>query len=218
MSAPHLERALAARDPSARLQAALAAGTTPDPDDAPVLIGRCAIESDFYVREMLTWALTRHPAGLTVPLLLAELDSAEPQARSQALHTLSKIGDPRAWPAISDELLRHPDEEVARAAWRTAAGLVPPGEEGRLASRLVTQLGRGEPDIWRSLGRALALLGDAAAPALREAADGTGIGNRAEGVDDRARLHAATILRMLEDPALGFDAALYEAEQEAQAT
>ena len=47
----------ALRDPSssARLQAALAAGTHPDPAYVGALIEQCAVEPDFYVRDMLTW-------------------------------------------------------------------------------------------------------------------------------------------------------------------
>jgi HEAT repeat protein len=102
-------------DSSVRLKAVMAMGTSPDPRYVDRLIERCAVEPDFYVRDMLTWALTRHPAEITVPRLVAELRSRVAQARSQALHTLSKIGDRRAWPAITRELLTDGDDEVARA-------------------------------------------------------------------------------------------------------
>src|SRR5687768_11562957 len=85
-------RGLEHRDPSVRLRAALAVGTTPDLRAVAALIERCAVEPEFYVREMLTWALTRHSPSTTVPRLVAELRSEHAQARSQALHTLSKIG------------------------------------------------------------------------------------------------------------------------------
>ncbi|MQS39633.1 HEAT repeat domain-containing protein, partial [Streptomyces katsurahamanus] len=114
---------------SVRLQAALAVGTNPDPGFIGKLIERCAIEPEFYVREMLTWALTRHTASMTVPVLLDEVRSEHAQARSQALHTLSKIGDRQAWPAITPALLSDADDEVARSAWRAAVVLVPEGEE-----------------------------------------------------------------------------------------
>src|SRR5262245_25214906 len=81
---------------SVRLRAALAVGTTPDPRFIDKLIERCAIEPEFHVRDMLTWALTRHSASMTVPELLKEVRSERAQARSQALHTLSKIGDRQA--------------------------------------------------------------------------------------------------------------------------
>ncbi|WP_433061164.1 HEAT repeat domain-containing protein [Dactylosporangium sp. CS-033363] len=110
---------------SVRLQAALAIGTHPDTGYVDSLVARCAIEPDFYVRDMLTWALTRHPAALTVPRLIAELRDERAQARSQALHTLSKIGDRAAWPAITHALLTDADDQVARTAWRTAVALAP---------------------------------------------------------------------------------------------
>lgn len=129
---------------SVRLQAALAVGTTPDPRFVDKLIERCAIEPEFFVRDMLTWALTRHPMSLTLPELLRAVRSERAQARSQALHTLSKIGDRQAWPAITRALLSDADDEVARSAWRAAVVLVPEGEESALAAVLATQLGRGE--------------------------------------------------------------------------
>ncbi len=115
-AASRLRENLAQDESSDRLKAALEAGTRPDPEYIDVLVERCAIEPDFYVRDMLTWALTRQAATATVPRLLTELHRSAPQARSQALHTLSKIGDPVAWPAITTDLLRDPDE---RAPGRT---------------------------------------------------------------------------------------------------
>src|SRR3954469_10042972 len=101
-------------DSSAWLRAAMASCSFPDPRSIDKLIERCAIEPDFYVRDMLTWALTRHEPSTTVPKLIDELRSERAQARSQALHTLSKIGDRRAWPAITRALLSDADQEVAR--------------------------------------------------------------------------------------------------------
>ena len=67
-----------------------------------------------------------------MPRLIRELGSDGSQARSQALHTLSKIGDPIAWPEVS-ALVHDQDDEVARSAWRAAVALVPSGDEGALA-------------------------------------------------------------------------------------
>src|SRR5690606_40713818 len=47
--------------------------------------------------------------------------------------------------------------------------LVPPGEETALATELSTELGRGDLEVRRSLGRALAALDDAAREALMRA-------------------------------------------------
>ncbi|WP_424936018.1 MULTISPECIES: HEAT repeat domain-containing protein [Bacteria] len=199
-----LTDALAAPDASMRLQAALSAGTHPEPGFVPVLIARNAEEPDFFVRDMLTWALTRQNPDLTVPRLLAELRSVTPQARSQALHTLSKIGDRRAWPALTHALLHDPDDEVARAAWRTAVGLAPDEARPELAETLATQLGRGDRELQRSLSRALAELGDTAGPVLRRAA---------ESPDSAVRLHAIATERIVRDPEEGFDTALHEARR-----
>ncbi|GAA3455260.1 HEAT repeat domain-containing protein [Dactylosporangium matsuzakiense] len=187
-----------------RVRAALAVGTAPDPAYVDRLIERCAVEPDFYVREMLTWALIRHPADVTVPRLVAELHSDRSQARSQALHTLSKIGDRAAWPAITPELLASADDEVARAAWRAAVALVPEGAEPELARRLVSQLGRGDRELQLSLSRALAGLGETILPAVRAA--------QAAG-DARVRRHALATERLLHDPDAGFELAINEAKR-----
>ncbi len=107
--------ALKGGDESARLAAALQIGSDPDPNLIDSLLAQCAIEPDFYVRDMLTWALTRLPADITVPKLLLELSSERAQGRSQALHTLSKIKDARAWPAIGPSLSRR-----MPALWRSS--------------------------------------------------------------------------------------------------
>ncbi|MCR8573231.1 HEAT repeat domain-containing protein [Streptomyces sp. Isolate_219] len=189
---------------SVRLRAALAVGTTPDPRFIDKLIERCASEPEFYVREMLTWALTRHSPSMTVPELLHEVRSERAQARSQALHTLSKIGDRQAWPAITRALLSDADEEVARSAWRAAVVLVPEGEEAELAAVLATQLGRGERETQLSLSRALIALGEVMLPALRPAMT---------DVDPRVRAHAIATERLLRDPDAGFEFAIEEAKR-----
>ncbi|WP_425570892.1 HEAT repeat domain-containing protein [Rugosimonospora acidiphila] len=201
---PRLLAALGAKSSSTRLQAALAAGTHPDPGLLDALVARCAIEPDFFVRDMLTWALTRFPPEVTVPRLRAELHSERAQARSQALHTLSKIGDGSAWPAITRSLLRDADDEVARTAWRTAVVLVPEEEREGLAVELATQLGRGDRTMRLSLSRALVELSDVIEPALRTALASD---------DPTVRAHARATQRLLLDPDAGFDAAVDEAKR-----
>lgn len=201
----HLIRALTDDDKSTRLKAALTIGTHPDADLLDILVERCAIEPDFYVRDMLTWALTRLPAGNTVPRLLSELSSPRAQARSQALHTLSKVRDARAWPAITRALLRDCEDEVARSAWRAAVVLVPKGQEKDLAEELASQFGRGERTLQLSLSRALIALGEeVVAPVLR----------RAMASDDaRVRAHASATERLLRNPDSGAELALEEAKR-----
>ncbi|MGS0684918.1 HEAT repeat domain-containing protein [Nakamurella sp. GG22] len=169
-----------------------------------VLVERCEVEPDFFVRDMLTWAVTRHPTTLTLPRLHQELGADAAQARSQALHTLSKIGDQEAWSAITTELLRDQDPDVARSAWRAAVALVPQGSEGTLAQELASQLGRGQRDLQLSLSRAIAALGEAARPALEEAARVGNAGGRA---------HAVATLRLLDHPEESFDVAVHEAQR-----
>lgn len=190
--------------PSMRLRAALAVGTNPDPRFVGKLVERCAVEPEFEVREMLTWALTRHSPSMTVPELLDGLRSGRARARSQALHTLSKIGDRQAWPAITRALLTDADDEVARSAWRAAVVLVPEGEEPALAAVLSTQLGRGGRETQLSLSRALIALGEVILPVLRAAMTGPG---------PRARQHAIATERLLRDPDAGFEFAIEEAKR-----
>ncbi|MGV9536920.1 HEAT repeat domain-containing protein [Streptosporangium sandarakinum] len=197
-------RGLEDGDPSVRLRAALAVGTAPDPRFVDGLVEQCAIEPEFHVRDTLTWALTRHPASMTVPRLIGELRSERAQARSQALHTLSKIGDRRAWPAITRALLTDADDEVARSAWRAAAVLVPEGEETGLAAVLVTQFGRGGRETRLSLSRALVALGEVIMPALRAAMTDP---------DPRVRAHAIATERLSRDPDAGFEFAVEEAKR-----
>ncbi|MEU8038733.1 HEAT repeat domain-containing protein [Streptosporangium sp. NPDC049078] len=197
-------QALQDDDPSVRLRAALALGTNPDPRFIDKLIERCAIEDEFPVRDTLTWALTRHPASMTLPILLDEVRSPRAQARSQALHTLSKIGDRRAWPAITQALLSDADDEVARSAWRAAVVLVPEGEKPELAAALSTQLGRGERETQLSLSRALIALGEVISPILHAAQ------TRA---DPRVRAHAIATEQLLRDPETGFEFAIEQAKR-----
>ena len=199
----HLVDALAAADPSGRLRAALTAGTHPDPRLTDTLVDRCAVEPDFFVRDMLTWALCRLPSELTVPRLVRELGADSAQARSQSLHTLSKIGDPVSWPAVI-ALLHDDHDEVARSAWRAAVALVRPGDEAALAADLATELGRGDTDMHLSLSRALVSLGDSVLPILDAAATSP---------DPKARAHAVATKRLYLDPDSGFTLAVELAQR-----
>ncbi len=190
-----LAAALEHSDASVRLQAALTAGTQPDASYLEPLVARCEFEPDFYVREMLTWALTRLPREIVLPRLLPELGSPTAQARSQALHTLSKLNDPTAWSAITVDHLHDPDDQVARTAWRAAAALAPDQEREPLARELARELGRGDLDLQRSLARALVELGEAGSRASTAAL-----------LDEHpaARTHAAATLRLFDDPEASF--------------
>ncbi|MEU1463167.1 HEAT repeat domain-containing protein [Streptomyces sp. NPDC005727] len=196
--------ALSAEDASVRLQAALAAGTNPDTGLLETLVERCAVEPDFFVRDMLSWALTRLPPEITLPRIRRELASGRPQARGQALHTLSKIGDRSAWAWITRGMLRDADDEVARTAWRVAVVLVAEDDKEDLAGELATQLGRGDREVRLSLSRTLVDLGDVTAPALEKAA---------ADPDPVVATHARATELLRRDPETGFDAAVEEAKR-----
>jgi HEAT repeat protein len=197
---------LAADSGSTRLRAALAAGANPELGMIDTLIARCAIEPDFYVRDMLTWALTRYPSPIVVPRLIAELRSDRAQARSQALHTLSKVSGRSAFRAITRSLLRDSDDDVARSAWRAAVILVPDERKSELAEELAAQFGRGDREVQLSLSRALLALGsEVVEPVLRSA-----MASDAPG----ARAHAAATVRILRDPNVAFELSAYEAKRQ----
>ncbi len=199
-----LRAALERTDASERLRAAMDAGTRPNDLFIDVLVDRCAVEPDFFVRDMLTWALTRHDAGRVVPAVVRELGSPFPQARSQGLHTLSKIGDPDTWSAITPALLHDEETAVARAAWRAAAGLVPDAERASLAVALAHHLGQGDIETRRSLSRALVMVGEEARPAVDAAS---------ESDDDDVRVHALATRALMDDPDAGFEGAVDHARR-----
>jgi hypothetical protein len=122
------------------------------------------------------------------------------------LHTLSKIGDRQAWPAITRALLTDADDEVARTAWRTAVVLVPDGAQRELAEVLATQLGRGGRGVQLSLSRALIGLGEVSTPLLLAAMTDP---------EPRVRRHAIATEALSRDPDAGFELAIEEAKRTA---
>lgn len=191
---------LADDNESTRLRAALSMGSNPEPDLVDALIARCATEPDFYVRDMLTWALIRFPSEATVPRLLIELHSGASQARSQALHTLSKIREASTWSAITPSLLNDADDDVAKSAWRAAIVLVPEGREMALAEELATQFGRGGRETQLSLSRALVALGEAAVTAVLQKA--------IKSKEPSIIAHAKATERLLREPDAGSEFAI----------
>ena len=180
--------ALSAESSSIRLQAALAIGSGADADYTELLVERCAIEPDFFVRDMLSWALTRLPSEIVLPRLHRELDSG--------------IGDKSTWPWITREMLGDPDDGIARTAWRTAVVLVPEDEKASLAEELTRQLGRGDRSVQLSLSRALIDLGEFADPVLERAT---------QSLDPKVAAHARATELLRQDPERGFEEAISEA-------
>jgi HEAT repeat protein len=166
---PTLQALLDSPDQSVRLNAALAAGTYPEVEFIEVLITQCAIESDFFVRDTLSWALMRNDVTKVVKRLETELQSNNLQAKSQAIHTLSKIGDKNNYSLITDQMLFDSDDFIASTAWRVASVLVPDHEKPILVQKLITQLGRGDSDVQFGLTRFLCALGECIVEPLIEA-------------------------------------------------
>ncbi len=185
-----LKALLESPDKSVRLQAALAAGTYPEDAYIDVLVTQCAHESDFFVRDTLSWALMRHEIAKVVDRLKPELNSENPQAKSQAIHTLSKIGDKQFYPLITNEHHFDSLDKVAVTAWRAASVLVPDNEKSALTKILVSQLGRGDSDLQFDLTRFICALGDVIVEPLKQASDSE---------KEEVRLHAAfTLMRYQE--------------------
>jgi HEAT repeat protein len=185
-----LEELLKSPDQSVRLKAALAAGTYPDLEHIEVLIRQCASEADFFVRDTLSWALMRQERPTVVQCLIPELKSVNPQSRSQALHTLSKIGDKENYSLITTELLLDADDFVASTAWRSASVLVSDADKPALVEILISQLGRGESDTQFGLTRFLCAIGQPIVTPLTLAA---------QSQDEVVRTHAEfTLIRFQE--------------------
>jgi HEAT repeat protein len=165
-----LEELLKSTDQSVRLKAALAAGTYPNLEHIEILIGQCASESDFFVRDTLSWALMRQDRQAVMQRLIPELKSANSQSRSQALHTLSKIGDKDNYSLITLDLLLDADDFVASTAWRSASVLVPDADKPALVEILISQLGRGDSGIQFGLSRFLCAIGEPIVAPLMQAA------------------------------------------------
>jgi HEAT repeat protein len=177
-------------DQSIRLKAALAAGTYPEAEFIEILIHQCSVESDFFVRDTLSWALMRQEREAVMELLKTELNSPISQARSQALHTLSKIGDKANYALITNEHLLDDEDLVASTAWRAASVLVPDDKKSELAKKLVTQLGRGDGDTQFGLTRFLCAIGEPIVKPLEEAA---------KSENENVRVHAdITLIRFKE--------------------
>ena len=185
-----LKAHLESPDQSVRLQAAFAAGTSPKPEYIDILVERCASEPDFFVRDTLTWALIRNEIPKVIDRLKPELDSENPQAKSQALHTLTKIGEKQYYSLITHEHLFDSDDKVAVTAWRAASVLVPDDEKPTLTSILLTQLGRGNSDVQFDLTRFLCALGDCIVEPLKVLANSP---------KEEVRIHAGFTLMRFEE-------------------
>ena len=198
--------ALGSTDPSVRFRAVQYAGVYPKLEFVEHLVNQFAIETEFFVLDMLTWALIQNDHSLVIEKCLVELNSKNAQARAQSLHTLSKIKDGETWVAITDSLLFDADDLVARTAWRTAEILVPVNERAGLAQKLCKQLGRGEREVQRSLSRVLRDLGIAATEALNVASFSE---------NPAIKEHALATQAMINEDEVRFESSVLEAKRRA---
>ena len=166
--AESLREAFTNPDASKRLNLAMNVGTFPSDSYIDVLVDQFLVETDFYVRDTLTWALLNQNREKVTQRIVAEINSPYPQMRSQCLHTLSKIGDPATWPAITRQHLTDPNDAIAKTAWRAAVILVPDWQVSELVEVLCTQLGRGDARTQLSLSKALLNLEEPALEVLKQ--------------------------------------------------
>lgn len=137
-----IEPALAALlhpDKDIRQRTAVSLGQLADPHLAAQIAQLLWQEADFFVRETLTWVLTRtpHPAAEAAE---AALNNGDTGTRVQALHLLSKLADPDTVPTVARHI-DDPDQIVADKARWALARIGDPSVIPLLVDRL------GDPDL-----------------------------------------------------------------------
>lgn len=153
-------------EPYARIRAALGAPPAPVRD----LVEQLTDDPEPGVREVVTWALSRHGSSAVEPLL-KRLDDPDPVVRGDVARALGKVGDPLAVPALVARL-GDPEAAVRSAAVRAL------GSIGRLeaAAPLAALLADPDPLVRANSVDSLVALGpDAVAAvigALRDAGPG----------------------------------------------
>ncbi|MBK8460454.1 MAG: HEAT repeat domain-containing protein [Micropruina sp.] len=172
-------------DRQLRLRAVMHLGATRDADAAEALVARLGVEEDFNVREQLTWAVVQ-VIDSALPLVLELLTSADPLARRQAAHVLSKVGAPELAPHVIG-VVGDSDREVAVKAYRAAAST----GSADVIPALIGRLGHGDLEQRDALSVALQRLSSLAVPALVEALTDP---------EAKVREHAADALGHLGDP------------------
>ena len=177
--------ALVHPDKDVRQRAAVALGERAEPTLAPAIAALLWQERDFFVRETLTWVLTRTP-GPAVEAATTALGAEDPSVRLQALHLLSKIADPDSAAAVAAHL-DDPDCAVMDKARWALARIGDPS----VVPLLVDRLGQGELAHRDSMTTTLAQIGAPAVPSLITALT---------EADAGARAHAAEVLCFIGAP------------------
>ncbi|MFN2320491.1 MAG: HEAT repeat domain-containing protein [Dermatophilaceae bacterium] len=167
-----------------RQRAAIALGTLVTPDLAGRLADLLWEEPDAFVRESLTWVLTRVPEA-ALPYALAAFTDERAQVRVTAVHLVSKLGDRSAVPSVIP-LTADADDDVGAKARFALARL---GDPVAIPA-LTAYLGRGGDERRSQLTRDLADFGAAALPHLEV---------RLAHRDAAVREHAAHVIDVIRE-------------------
>lgn len=147
-------------DKNVRIEAALELGKLADVQALPALLDRVGTEPDFYVRENVTWALARMGNAAVSPLITI-LERGDTASRFHAAHTLSKLGDARAVPALLAALDASDSELVQKSVY--ALGAL---RDERALPALVARIGETSGAFRSTLHDAVAAFGAHAVPTL----------------------------------------------------
>ena len=177
---------LTSDDTATRFDAASLIGIDQVHNAAGALVARLGAESDCQVRERITWAAVRI-IDSALPGVLDTLGSADPEARSQAAHILSKTPRPE-FAAHLAALVADADPTVAIKAYRAAANTGSP----EVAELLATRLGHGDALQRDALTTAFVTIGTDGVPVLTAALS---------DADPAVRAHAAETLGHLGEAA-----------------
>lgn len=172
-------------DKDVRQQTAVSLGQLAEPHLAAQVAQLLWQESDFFVRETLTWVLTRTP-GPAAEAATAILSDGDTGTRVQALHLLSKLADPDTVTAVA-RYIDDPDPVVADKARWALARIGDPS----VIPLLVDQL--GDPDLATrdAMTNTLTHFGSAAVPTVVTALTAE---------DPSIRAHAADVLCFIGTP------------------
>ncbi|MGB3764421.1 MAG: HEAT repeat domain-containing protein [Ornithinimicrobium sp.] len=183
-----IEPALAALlhpDKDTRQRAAVSLGQLADPHLAAQIALLLWQESDFFVRETLTWVLTRTPPPAAAAAAAA-LATGDTGTRVQALHLLSKLADPDTVSIVARHI-DDPDPIVADKARWALARIGDPSSIPLLVDRL------GDPDL-SSRDAMTNTLTQFGAPAVPSVVSALTAG------DANIRSHAAEVLCFIGSP------------------
>jgi HEAT repeat protein len=143
-----------------RLEAALELGKLADVHALPALLDRVGTEPDFFVRENVTWALVRMGDAAVLPLI-AILERGDTTSRFHAAHTLSKLADVRAVPALLVALDASDSELVQKSVY--ALGAL---RDERALPALLARIGETSGAFRSTLHDAVSAFGVHVVPAL----------------------------------------------------